>query len=98
MVGFAGDGNPTMIRKSNGAAAKLKKKLKEFERTTFFFSLHLIHHQEALFAKSLKINHVINNDVKTMNFISASVLNYREFVTLLWETVNGYGEIFYHSL
>jgi hypothetical protein len=56
--------------------------VKKFERTTSFFSLHFFHHQEALFAESFKMSHVI------------SVLNDREFVELPAEIVNGYGEIF----
>lgn len=72
--------------------------MKEFERTTSLFSSQFIHHQEALFAKSLKATHVINKVVKTKTFIRASVLNYREFLTLLWEIVSGYGDIFYHSI
>jgi hypothetical protein len=44
------------------------------------------------------MTHVINNVVKTKNFICASDLNYREFVALLGERVSGHGEIFYHTM
>jgi hypothetical protein len=83
MVGFVSDGAPAMIGTSNGVAAKLKKRMKEFEGTTSFFSLHCILHQEALCAKSLKMTHVMDTVVKTVNFIRASALTHRKFVALL---------------
>jgi hypothetical protein len=48
MVGFDSDGASAMIGKNKGVAAKLKKKIKEFEGTTSFRSLHYILHQHAL--------------------------------------------------
>jgi hypothetical protein len=66
MVGFVSDGAPAMIGKNNGAAAKLKKnRMKEFEGTASFHSLHCILHQHALCAKSLKMNHVLDTVTKT---------------------------------
>jgi hypothetical protein len=59
--------------------------MKELEGTTSFFSLHCILHQEALCAKSLKMTHVTDTVVKTVNFIRASALNNREIVALLGE-------------
>jgi hypothetical protein len=98
MVGFVSDGAPAMIGKNKDVAAKLKKnKMKEFEGTTCFRSLHCILHQHALCAKSLKMNHVMDTVIKTVNFIRASVLNHREFVAFLEEVENKYGEIIYHT-
>jgi hypothetical protein len=98
MVGFVSDGAPAMIGKSNGVAARLRKGMKEFKGKISFFSLHYILHQEALCAKSLKMTHVIDAVVKTVNFIRASALNHREFITLLGETESEYGEKIYHTV
>jgi hypothetical protein len=96
MVGFVSDGAPAMIGKSNGVAAKLKKRMKEFEGKTSFFGLHSILHQERLCAKSLKMTHIMDIAVKTVNFIHASALNHCEFVALLGEIGSEHGEIIYH--
>jgi hypothetical protein len=81
MVGFVSDGAPAIIGKNNGVAAKLKKnKMKEFEGTTCFRSLHCILHQQALCAKNLRMNHVMDTVIKTVNLIRASDFNHREFV------------------
>jgi hypothetical protein len=85
------------LAKNNGVAEKLRNKMKDFEGTTSFHSLHCILHQQALCAKSLKMNHVMGTVIKTVNFICASALNYREFVAFLEEVENEYGEIFYHT-
>jgi hypothetical protein len=68
MVGFVSDGAPAMIGKSNGVAAKFKKRMKDFEGKTPFSSLHCILHQEALCSKSLKATHVMYTVV--LNLIS----------------------------
>jgi hypothetical protein len=62
--------------------------MKEFEGTTSFRSLHCILHQQALCAKSLKMNHVIDTAIKTVNFIRASALKHSEFVAFLEEAEN----------
>jgi hypothetical protein len=72
-----------------------EKIMKEFEGKTSFFSVHSILHQEALSAKSLKVTHVMDTVVKTVNFNLACALNHREFVALLGEIESKYGEIIY---
>jgi hypothetical protein len=67
--------------------------MKEFEGTTSFRILH----QQALCAKSLKMNHVTDTAIKTVNVIRASALNHREFVAFLEKVENEYGEIIYHT-
>ena len=72
MFGFVGD----------GVAAKLNK-LKKFEGTTTFLTVHSILHQEALckgFQDESRNGHCYTN----CDFICASVLNFREFVALTY--------------
>jgi hypothetical protein len=71
--------------------------MKWFEGMTSSFSLHCILHQEALRAKSLKMTHVMDTVVKTVNFICACALNHREFVALLGEIECEHGKIIYHT-
>jgi hypothetical protein len=55
--GFLSDGAPAPNDKNKGVSAKLKNKV--FEGTTSFLSPHFIR-QQALCAKSLKMNYVID--------------------------------------
>jgi hypothetical protein len=84
-----------MFGKNNGVAAKIKKQNK-FEGMTSFLSLQFIH-QLAMCGKSLRINHVVDNVIKSVNFIRARALDHREFVALLEEEEVDYGVIFYHT-
>ena len=45
--------------------------------------LHFLLHQEALWAKSLKMSHVVDTDIQTVNFIRVCVLDHSEFKALL---------------
>jgi hypothetical protein len=71
--------------------------MKDFEGTTSFFSLHCILHQEALCEKSLKMTHVMDTAVKTVNFIRSSALNHHKFGAFLGETESEHGEIIYRT-
>jgi hypothetical protein len=62
---------------------------------TSFFSFHCILHQGALCAKSLKINHVMDIVVKTLNIILTSALNHHKSVDLLEETGSEHGKLTY---
>jgi hypothetical protein len=81
-----------MVGKNNGVPAKLKNKMKECEEMTYVVSSHCILHQQALCVKSLKMNHVEDTVIKIVNFIRASALNQREFVSRLEEVENKYVE------
>jgi hypothetical protein len=56
------------------------------EGSISFFSFHCILHYEALYAKGLKIDCIMDTGVKIVNIIHASALNHFEFVGLLEET------------
>lgn len=43
------------------------------------------------------MNHIMNIVIKILNFLNSSSLNYHEFLALLEEIENEYGEIIYPS-
>jgi len=65
--------------------------------TTAFFGLHCTLCQEARLSKSQQMNQVKESFIKPVNFSCPSVFNQREFVALLEEEENDYGEIIYHA-
>jgi hypothetical protein len=69
--------------------------MKESEGTASIFSLHRIL-QEALYAKCLKMTHIMGTVVNTVNFIHACAFNHHEFVALLGETEIKDSKIIYH--
>jgi len=82
------DGAPVMTGKINGCVALLKQFL---DRE--LFSYHCIIHQEALCAKDMKFNDVIDPVVRCINYIRAKALHRIKFRVLFEEEINEYGEL-----
>lgn len=74
--------------KKNGCVALLQNFL---GRT--LFSYHCIIHQEALCAKDMKLDDIMDPVVRCINYIRAKALNRREFKTLFEEEISEYGEL-----
>lgn len=72
-----------MIGKKAGAVTKFREKVQAANRGGDFWTFHCILHQEALCCKSLKMDHVMEVVVRTVNFIRARGLNHRQFDSLL---------------
>lgn len=81
------DGAPAMTGKINGCVALLKQFLGRE-----LFSYHCIH-QEALCAKDMKFNDVIDPVVRCINYIRAKALHRRQFRVLFEEEINEFGEL-----
>jgi len=63
-------------------------------------SLHCIIHQESLCSKKIKMEHVMDIVIKTVNWIRSCALNhrqFRQFSTLLDEMDAQYGCLLYYS-
>ncbi|XP_025424556.1 general transcription factor II-I repeat domain-containing protein 2B-like [Sipha flava] len=82
------DGAPAMTGKINGCVALLKQFLGRE-----LFSYHCIIHQEALCAKDMKFNDVIDPVVRCINYIRAKALHRRQFRVLFEEEINEFGEL-----
>ncbi|XP_025420322.1 general transcription factor II-I repeat domain-containing protein 2-like [Sipha flava] len=82
------DGAPAMRGKINGCVALLKQFLGRE-----LFSYHCIIHQEALCAKDMKFNDVIDPVVRCINYIRAKALHRRQFRVLFEEEINEFGEL-----
>jgi len=72
-----------MIGKKAGVVTKFREKVQAVSGGREFWTFHCILHQEALCCKSLKMNHVMQVVVRTVNFIRARGLNHRQFDSLL---------------
>ena len=77
------DGAANMAGKHNGVGAKLRNKIKTIYFDSTFTHFHCIIHQQNLCSKVLKLDHVINFVVKTVNYIRSRALNHRQFNQLL---------------
>uniref|UniRef100_A0A8C8VQ74 Uncharacterized protein n=1 Tax=Pelusios castaneus TaxID=367368 RepID=A0A8C8VQ74_9SAUR len=84
-VSLVTDGTPSTISTKVDVVAKFKAKLQTVAPEGEFLSFHCILHQEALCAKSLKMNNVMDVVIQTVNFIRARGLNRPQFDRLLNE-------------
>ncbi|KAL0973590.1 hypothetical protein UPYG_G00206600 [Umbra pygmaea] len=89
-VSLATDGAPSMVGKKAGkVATKFKDKVQALNGGDRFWTFHCILHQEALCCKSLKMDHVMEVVVRTVNFIWSRGLNHRQFDKLLSDSNRG---------
>ena len=80
LVGVTTDDAPSMMGHKQGLIHFLKNKLKHSNNTNKFHHYHCIIHQENLIAQVLNMN-VINDAIKTVNFIKKHAFNHRQFKT-----------------
>jgi hypothetical protein len=91
------DGAPAMVGKSNGVGALVEQYQKSLGVTHQLIKIHCIIHVEALCAKSVTMQHVLDVAVKTVNIIRARGLNHRQFKEMLQQLEVEYGDLLYHS-
>jgi len=82
-VSIVTDRAPSMIGKKAGVAPKLREKAQVVSGGRELWTFHSIPHQEALCCKSLKVDHVMEVVVRTVDFIRTRGLNHRQFDSLL---------------
>lgn len=75
-VSLTTDGAPSMMGKKEGVVAKFKSKGEAANGGGCFWTFRCILHQEALCCDSLKMDHLMEVVVRTVNFIRARGLNH----------------------
>lgn len=97
LVSITTDDAPAMVCDSTGLVAKLKSKIKMFCKDTDLKSIHCIIHQELFCTKKLKLEHVMNVAINTVNWIHFRGSNHRQFSVLLEELDAQYGNLLYYT-
>ncbi|XP_042238726.1 general transcription factor II-I repeat domain-containing protein 2B-like [Homarus americanus] len=97
LVNVTTDGGPNMTGKNVGLLKRIQDQVRETnaEQNTVF--LHCIIHQEVLCKSVLNLSHVVDTVVKVVNYIRASGLNHRQFITLLEDLESDHTDVLYHT-
>ena len=86
-----------MTGKHRGALTLLEISMKNDGRNHELLKVHCIIHQEALCAKHVPMNEVMQTVIKTVNFICSRAVNHRQFQQLLQEMDSEYGDLLFFS-
>ncbi|XP_036897635.1 general transcription factor II-I repeat domain-containing protein 2B isoform X2 [Sturnira hondurensis] len=97
LVSVASTGTPAMVDANNGLVTKLKSKVAMVCKGSDLKSVCCIIHPESLCAQKLKMDHVMNVVVNSVNWICSRGLNHSEFTTLLYELDSQYGSLLYYT-
>ncbi|XP_077852736.1 general transcription factor II-I repeat domain-containing protein 2B isoform X9 [Macaca mulatta] len=97
LVSVASTGTPAMVDANNGLVTKLKSRVATFCKGAELKSLCCIIHPESLCAQKLKMDHVMDVVVNSVNWICSRGLNHSEFTTLLYELDSQYGSLLYYT-
>ncbi|XP_035876739.1 general transcription factor II-I repeat domain-containing protein 2B isoform X3 [Phyllostomus discolor] len=97
LVSVASTGTPAMVDANNGLVTKLKSKVATVCKGSDLKSICCIIHPESLCAQKLKMDHVMNVVVNSVNWICSRGLNHSEFTTLLYELDSQYGSLLYYT-
>ncbi|XP_063581739.1 general transcription factor II-I repeat domain-containing protein 2B isoform X6 [Pongo abelii] len=97
LVSVASTGTPAMVDASNGLVTKLQSRVATFCKGAELKSVCCIIHPESLCAQKLKMDHVMDVVVKSVNWICSRGLNHSEFTTLLYELDSQYGSLLYYT-
>ncbi|XP_058536823.1 general transcription factor II-I repeat domain-containing protein 2B isoform X2 [Ochotona princeps] len=97
LVSVASTGTPAMVDATNGLVTKLKSKVAACCQGSELKSVCCILHLESLCAQKLRMDHVMDVVVNSVNWICSRGLNRGEFSTLLYELDSQYGSFLYHT-
>ncbi|XP_023570076.1 general transcription factor II-I repeat domain-containing protein 2B [Octodon degus] len=97
LVSVASTGTPAMVDASHGLVPKLKAKVAMLCKGSDLKSICCIIHPESLCAQRLKMDHVMDVVVSSVNWVCSRGLNHSEFTTLLYELDSQYGSLLYHT-
>lgn len=96
MVSVTTDGAPAMVGRKAGAVSLLNDKVAN-KGGENLIKYHCIIHQEALAAHTLEMKHVMDNVVKTVNFLQSRALNHCKFKTFLEQSEAEFGDVIYFT-
>ncbi|XP_008065765.1 general transcription factor II-I repeat domain-containing protein 2B [Carlito syrichta] len=97
LVSVASTGTPTMVDANHGLVTKLKSRVATFCKGSELKSVCCIIHPDSLCAQKLKMDHVMDVVVNSVNWICSRGLNHSEFTTLLYELDSQYGSLLYYT-
>ncbi|XP_008849336.1 general transcription factor II-I repeat domain-containing protein 2 isoform X3 [Nannospalax galili] len=97
LVSVASTGTPAMVDANSGLVTKLRSRAAMSCKGSDLKSVCCIIHPEALCSQRLKMGHVMDVVVDSVNWICSRGLNHGEFTTLLYELDSQYGSLLYHT-
>ncbi|XP_077880056.1 general transcription factor II-I repeat domain-containing protein 2B isoform X1 [Ictidomys tridecemlineatus] len=97
LVSVASTGTPAMVDANSGLVTKLKSKVATLCKGSDLKSIRCIIHPESVCAQKLKMDHVMDVVVDSVNWVCSRGLNHGEFTTLLYELDSQYGSLLYHT-
>jgi hypothetical protein len=98
LQGVTTDAAPAVVGEKNGLTALITEEMeKRTGQASDLVLCHCIIHQQSLCSKAIKMNHVMNTVVSTVNFIRSRSLNHRQFRELLIGIEADYGDVICYS-
>lgn len=97
LVSVASTGTPAMMDANSGLVTKLRARAASCCKGADLKSVRCIIHPEWLCAQKLRMGHVMDVVVDSVNWICSRGLNHGDFTTLLYELDSQYGSLLYHT-
>ncbi|XP_037054181.1 general transcription factor II-I repeat domain-containing protein 2 isoform X2 [Peromyscus leucopus] len=97
LVSVASTGTPAMVDGHSGLVTKLRARVASCCKGADLKSVRCIIHPEWLCAQKLRMGHVMDVVVESVNSICSRGLNHGDFTTLLYELDTQYGSLLYHT-
>ncbi|KAL6087635.1 hypothetical protein STEG23_035379, partial [Scotinomys teguina] len=97
LVSVASTGTPAMVDANSGLVTKLRARAASCCKGADLKSVCCIIHPEWLCAQKLRMGHVMDVVVDSVNSICSRGLNHGDFTTLLYELDTQYGSLLYHT-
>ncbi|CAH7250542.1 general transcription factor II-I repeat domain-containing protein 2 [Phodopus roborovskii] len=97
LVSVASTGTPAMVDTNSGLVTKLRARAASCCKGADLKSVCCIIHPEWLCAQKLRMGHVMDVVVDSVNCICSRGMNHGDFTTLLYELDSQYGSLLYHT-
>ncbi|XP_038202257.1 general transcription factor II-I repeat domain-containing protein 2 isoform X4 [Arvicola amphibius] len=97
LVSVASTGTPAMVDANSGLVTKLRARAASCCKGADLKSVCCIIHPEWLCSQKLRMGHVMDVVVDSVNCICSRGMNHGDFTTLLYELDSQYGSLLYHT-